>query len=46
MDVQLPAGTYKLTLALPAKARHAGRDHLRVQTGTAKPKPITISLRP
>jgi len=43
--VHLKAGSSKLTLALPAKVRHPGRDHLRVQTGAAKPTMITVLFR-
>jgi hypothetical protein len=44
--VHLTAGNHALTLVLPAKARHTGRDRLRIQASGAKPTTITISVRP
>jgi large repetitive protein len=44
--VHLTSGTKHLALALPAKARHKGRDTLRVRIGTGKPKTTHVLLRP
>ena len=45
-NLRLTAGTRNLVLALPPKARHRGRDTLRVQIGNAKAKTVAVILRP
>ena len=44
-STELKAGIRTLTLALPAKARHKGRDTLRVQIGTNKAKTTPVLIR-
>lgn len=45
-NLRLTVGTRNLVLALPVKARHRGRDKLRVQIGNAKAETVTVILRP
>ncbi len=44
-SVHLKPGIKHLALALPAKARHKGRDTLRVRIGSSKPKTTHVLLR-
>ena len=44
-SVDLAPGERELALALPAKARHKGRDTLRVQIGAGKAKTVSVAVR-
>jgi hypothetical protein len=44
--LELKPGTHKLALLVPLKARHAGRDTLRIaETGRTKPITRQVILR-
>ena len=43
--IHLVRGTDKLALALPQKARHKGRDSLRLQVGSGKVKVVPVTIR-